>query len=78
MNEPDLRDRVSGGIQLTRIASEAHLSHSDRAKAALDDFRTTVPNAKTIADIKKWLHPSADLADFEPLYAGLRLAGIND
>ncbi len=78
MNEPDLRDRVSGGIQLTRIASEAHLGHGDRAKAALDDFTTTVPNVKTITDIKKWLHPAADLADFEPLYAGLRLAGVGN
>ena len=78
MNEPELRDRVSGGIRLTRIASEARLGHSDRAKAALDDFTTTLPNVKTIADIKKWLHPSADLANFEPLYDGLRLAGVSN
>ena len=77
MSQPDLRDRVSGSIQLTRIASEARLGHSDRAKAALDDFTTTLPNVKSIADIKKWLHPSADLADFEPLYEGLRLAGVS-
>lgn len=78
MNEPQLRDRVMGGIQLTRIASEARLGHGDRAKAALDDFTTTLPNVKTIADIKKWLHPSADLADFEPLYESLRLAGVSN
>ena len=77
MSQPDLRDRVSGGIQLTRIASEARLGHSDRAKAALDDFTTILPNIKTIADIKKWLHPSADLADSAPLYEGLRLAGVS-
>jgi TolB-like protein/tetratricopeptide (TPR) repeat protein len=78
MSGTDLRDRVSGCIQLTRIASEARLGHGDRAKVALDDFTTTLPNIKTIADIKKWLHPSADLADFEPLYEGLRLAGVGN
>jgi TolB-like protein len=76
MSEPQLRDRVSGGIQLTRIASEARLGHGERAKAALTDFTTTLPDVRTITAIKKWLHPSADLADFEPLYDGLRLAGV--
>ena len=78
MRETDLRDRVSGCIQLTRIASEAYLGHNDRAKIALGDFTTTLPDVKTITAIKKWLHPSADLADFEPLYDGLRLAGIGN
>lgn len=78
MSESELRDRVSGCIQLTRIASEARLGHGDRTKIALDDFTATLPNVKTISDIKKWLHPSADLADFEPLYDGLRLAGIGN
>lgn len=78
MSQTNLRDRVFGCIQLTRIAAEAFLGHGARAKTALDDFRTTLPNLKTIADIKKWLHPSADLADFEPLYEGLRLAGVSN
>jgi len=78
MNRTELQDRVSGCIQLTRIASEARLGHGDRAKVALDDFTTTLPNIKTIADVKRWLHPSADLADFEPLYEGLRLAGVGN
>jgi TolB-like protein len=78
MSEAELRDRVAGPIQLTRIAAEAHLGHSDRAKAALVDFTTTLPAVKTIADIKKWMHPSADLADSETLYEGLRLAGVSN
>jgi TolB-like protein len=78
MSQANLRDRVSGCIQLTRIASEARLGHGDRTKIALDDFTATLPNVKTISDIKKWLHPSADLADFEPLYEGLRLAGVSN
>lgn len=76
MSEPDLRDRVSGSIRLTQIASEARLGHGDRAKAALADFTATLPGVNSIAAIKKWLHPSADLADSEPLYDGLRLAGV--
>jgi TolB-like protein len=78
MSEAELRDRVFGAIQLTRIAAEAHLHHDDRAKAALADFTTTLPDVKTITAIKKWMHPSADLADFEPLYEGLRLAGVSN
>jgi len=78
MSKSELRDRVSGCIQLTRIASEARLGHTERAKTALDDFKTNLPDVKAIADVKKWLHLSADLADFEPLYEGLRLAGVSN
>jgi len=78
MSESELRDRVSGSIRLTLIASEARLGQGDRAKAALADFTTTLPDVKTITAIKKWMHPSADLADFEPLYEGLRLAGVSN
>jgi hypothetical protein len=49
-----------------------------RAKAALEDFTTTLPIVTTITAMKKWVHPSADLADFEPVYDGLRMAGISN
>jgi hypothetical protein len=39
---------------------------------------TTLPDVNTITAIKKWMHPSADLADYEPLYEGLRLAGVSN
>jgi TolB-like protein len=78
MSEPELRDRVSGSIRLTLIASEARLGHGERAKAALADFTATLPDIKTITAIKRWMHPSADLADFEPLYEGLRIAGVSN
>ena len=78
MSQTDLRDRVAGGIQLTRIAAEARLGHAARAKIAIDDFRANLPNITRLTDIKSWLHPSADLADFDPLYDGLRLAGISN
>ena len=78
MNEAELRDRVTGTIRLTMIAAEARLGHPDRAKAAFADFKTSLPNVTTIPAIQKWMHPSADLADFPPLYDGLRMAGISN
>jgi tetratricopeptide (TPR) repeat protein len=76
MSETDLRDRVTGPVWLTLIAAEAKLGHDARAKSALADFETTLPGVNTITAIKKWIHPSANLADFEPLYDGLRQAGV--
>jgi TolB-like protein/tetratricopeptide (TPR) repeat protein len=78
MSEPDLRDRWSGPIRLTQIAAEAQLGHADRTKAALEDFHALMPGLKTMTAVRQWVHPSADLADFEPLYAGLAKAGIKD
>jgi hypothetical protein len=78
MSEPQLRDRVDGTVRLTLIAAEARLGHSARAKAALADFTATLPDVTSITAMKKWVHPSADLADFEPLYDGLRLAGVSN
>ena len=78
MDDGDLRDRVNGPVRLTLIASEARLGHGDKAKQALGDFTTTLPGVTTLTAMKKWIHPSADLADFEPLYDGLRLAGIGN
>lgn len=78
MTEPDLKDRVDGQARLTLVAAEARLGHIDKAKAAFADFTTSLPEVRTITAIKKWMHPSADLADFEPLYDGLRLAGVGN
>jgi len=47
-------------------------------KEALTDFKAAVPGVDTIPAIKKWMHPAADLAGYEPLYDGLRLAGVPD
>jgi hypothetical protein len=35
-----------------------------------------VPAADSISAIRKWINPRADLAGFEPLYEGLKLAGV--
>jgi adenylate cyclase len=68
----------SGAVGLTLVAAEAHLGNLSQAKAALADFNAAVPSATTISAIKKWMHPGADLAGYEPLFEGLRLAGVSD
>jgi hypothetical protein len=65
-------------VRLTLAASEAHLGHLDRAHLALADFAASVPNVMTIAAIKKWMYPTADLAGSPLLFDGLRLAGVKD
>jgi tetratricopeptide (TPR) repeat protein len=76
MREDQLRSPVSGTVRLTLAAAEAQLGHRDRAQAALVDFDASVPNIKTIAAMKKWVWPTAALAGYEPLYDGLRKAGV--
>jgi hypothetical protein len=49
-----------------------------RAKVALADFNAAMPGITTIAAIRKWMHPGAELAGYEPLFDGLRLAGVPD
>jgi tetratricopeptide (TPR) repeat protein len=77
MSAEDLRSPVYG-TQLTLAAAEARLGQLDTAKATLADFYAAVPKVTTITQIKQWLHPTADLYGFEPLFEGLRLAGVKD
>jgi tetratricopeptide (TPR) repeat protein len=78
MSREELGNRRYGAVRLTQVAAEARLGHASRAKVALADFNTAVPGVQTIAAIKKWMHPAADLADYDPLFEGLRLAGVPD
>ncbi len=78
MSDGELRSPVDGPIRLTLAAAEAELGHRDRARAALADFNAAVPQVTTIAAVKKWMHATADLAEFAPLLDGLRLAGVKD
>jgi hypothetical protein len=77
MSEEDLRSPVYA-TRLTLAAAEARIGQLDAAKATLADFNASIPNVTTIAQMKQWLHPTADLYGFEPLFAGLRLAGVRD
>jgi tetratricopeptide (TPR) repeat protein len=76
MREDQLRSPVSGTVRLTLAAAEAQLGHHDRAQAALADFDASVPNVKTITAMKRWVWPTAALSGYEPLYDGLRKAGV--
>jgi adenylate cyclase len=72
------RNSRLGAVALTLIAAEARLGHMSQAKATLADFNAAVPDARTVSAIKAWMHPAADLAGYEPLFEGLRLAGVGD
>jgi hypothetical protein len=78
LDSDSLGNPRSGAVGLTLVAAEARLGNLSRAKAALADFNAAVPGVRTIPAIKKWMHPGADLAGYEPLFEGLRLAGIPD
>ena len=76
MNQLDLKSPVSGQVRLTLDAAEARLGHVDRARRALEDFYAAVPAVRSISAVRKWIYPTDGLADFEPFYAGLTLAGV--
>jgi tetratricopeptide (TPR) repeat protein len=76
MTEDQLRNPVTGPVRLTLAASEAKLGRKDRAERAMADFRSSVPGVTSITEIRKWMAPNADLANFEPLFAALRLAAV--
>ena len=78
LDRDERRNRRAGAVALTLVAAEARLGHGDRARRALADFAEAVPNVTTASAIRQWMHPSANLAHFEPLYDGLRLAGVPD
>jgi tetratricopeptide (TPR) repeat protein len=65
-----------GAVALTLIAAEARLGNLSRARVALSDFNAAVPGVRTVSAIRKWIHPGAELAGYEPLFEGLRLAGV--
>jgi adenylate cyclase len=76
MSREELSNPWSGTVLLTLSAAEARRGQRARAEKALADFRRAVPGVTTIAEIKAWMRPAANLAGYEPLYDGLRLAGV--
>ena len=78
MSREQLANPRFGTVALTLVAAHARLGRLDRARDALKDFKASVPGVDTISGVKKWMHPGADLAGYEPLYEGLRLAGMPD
>ena len=78
LSSDELRNSRSGAVALTLVAAEARLGNLSRAKAAMADFNAAVPGVGTMSAIRKWMHPGAELAGYEPLFEGLRLAGVPD
>lgn len=77
-SEEDLRSPIAGSIRLTLAAAEARLGDVAAAKSTLADFNASVPNVTTLTQMKQWIYPTADLYGFEPLFDGLRIAGVKD
>ena len=67
-----------GTVLLTLAAAEARSGQRVRAEKAIADFRAAVPTVDTIAAIKAWIRPTAPLSHYEPLYDGLRMAGVRE
>lgn len=63
---------------MVRRAYSPRRGQSARAKKALGEFNAAVPGVDTIGAIKGWVRPTAPLAAHEPLYDGLRKAGVRD
>ena len=78
MDREDLSNPRWGAVQLTLVAAEARLWDLPRAKTALSDFNAAASGVQTISTMKRWMHPAADLAGYEPLFDGLRLAGVGN
>jgi tetratricopeptide (TPR) repeat protein len=66
----------SGSVLLTWIAAEGRLGRQARARTALATFRAAVPGVKTVSAMRAWIKHNAELAGYEPLFDGLRRAGV--
>lgn len=76
MSKAQLSNPNSGAVRLTLIAASAHLNDYTTVKSAVADLRNDSPDLTTVTAIRKWMHPQADLYGYEPLFDGLRLAGL--
>jgi class 3 adenylate cyclase/TolB-like protein len=76
MRREELANPRMGPVVLTLAAAQARIGRTGSATVALADFNAAVPGVDTITAIRQWMHPAADLAGYEPLYEGLRLAGV--
>ncbi len=78
MTDVQLRNRSLGAVRLTLIAAAARLHDDAMAKTTLADLRASVPELTSLTAIRKWIYPQADLYGYEPLFDGLKLAGLKD
>jgi tetratricopeptide (TPR) repeat protein len=76
MSKALLSNPNAGSIRLTLIAAAAHLHDDAMARSALAELANAVPAPLSVAAVRKWMHPQANLYGYEPLFDGLRLAGL--
>ena len=78
MSPEALRKARSGAVLLTLAAAAARSGDGARAKKALADFRAANPDVDSIRAVKAWMLPTSYVAGYEPLFDGLRKAGMPD
>jgi tetratricopeptide (TPR) repeat protein len=78
MSKAQLSNPNDGTVRLTLIAAAAHLHDDATEKTALADLTTSVPALTSLTAVRKWMYPEASLYGYEPLFEGLRLAGLPD
>lgn len=76
MSKTLLTNPSAGSVRLTLIGAAAHLHDDAMASSALADLANSVPALLSVAAVRKWMHPQANLYGYEPLFDGLRLAGL--
>lgn len=74
----ELTNPNTGAIRLTLLAAAGQLHDQATAKAALADLKTDLPALTSVAAVRDWMSPLADLKGYEPLFEGLKLAGLHD
>lgn len=77
-SKAQLRNPNFGAVRLTLIAAAAQVHDAKVVAAEISDLNESVSGLTSIASIRKWIHPQADLYGYEPLFDGLRLAGLHD
>lgn len=77
ISEARMKGPVTGPVRLTLAAAEARLGHLEGARAVLQDFYALVPGVRTLSAMQAWMYQTADLKGFQPLFDGLKLAGVS-
>jgi tetratricopeptide (TPR) repeat protein len=67
-----------GAVRLTLIAAAAQVHDASVVAAGISDLNESVSGLTSLIHVRQWMHPQADLYGYEPLFDGLRLAGLHD
>ncbi len=78
MQRSELSNPKGGAIRVTLIAAAGQQRDLATAKTALADLQSDVPSLTSLTPIRQWISPLAQPHGYEPLFQGLRLAGLKD